>query len=292
MNSMTGFGRGQADADGFRVTATVQGWNQRNADIVFRLPEELRPLESRLRPRVAERVARGRCEVSIRVETPERGGAWRLDQAGLEELFRQAETLVASGRVDPTLALGDLMRSPFLVAAGARAGEPIVAEELVAQALDAALGEFGAMRAAEGARLAAALRNGAAGLATLVEELAARRAIVAQRLGADLAERLERLLPGAAQAVPAERLAQEIALLVERSDVEEELERLRGHLVAFEEAIGAPGANGRRLDFLAQEIQRELSTLGAKARDLELSRRVVDAKLINEQLREQIQNVE
>jgi uncharacterized protein (TIGR00255 family) len=289
---MTGFGRGQADADGFRVTATVQGWNQRNADIVFRLPEELRPLESRLRPRVAERVARGRCEVSIRVETPERSGAWRLDQAGLEELLRQAETLVASGRVDRSLALGDLLRSPYLVAAGARAGEPVVAEDLVAQALDAALAEFAAMRAAEGARLAAALRGGAAGLATLVEELAARRAVVAQRLGSDLAERLERLLPGAAQAVPSERLAQEIALLVERSDVEEELERLRGHLVAFDEAVLAPGTNGRRLDFLAQEIQRELSTLGAKARDLELSRRVVDAKLINEQLREQIQNVE
>ncbi|MGH7338049.1 MAG: endoribonuclease YicC domain-containing protein, partial [Myxococcota bacterium] len=103
---------------------------------------------------------------------------------------------------------------------------------------------------------------------------------------------LERLLPGAAHAVPPERLAQEIALLVERSDVEEELERLRGHLVAFQEAIDSPGAHGRRLDFLAQEIQRELSTLGAKARDLELTRLVVDAKLVNEQLREQIQNVE
>jgi uncharacterized protein (TIGR00255 family) len=290
VNSMTGFGRGHVDADGVRVTATVQGWNHRNADIVFRLPEELRGLESRLRPRVAERVARGRCEVSIRIETSERQGGWRLDLAGLEEIRRQTETLVAEGRLQGAVALGDLLRSPLVVVG--RSKETEIGEELVAQALGVALDEFAATRAAEGARLAAALRSGAAGLGTLVGELAARRAVVATKLGADLTERLERLLPGAAHAVPPERLAQEIALLVERSDVEEELERLRGHLVAFDDAIRAPGANGRRLDFLAQEIQRELSTLGAKARDLELTRRVVDAKLINEQLREQIQNVE
>lgn len=292
MNSMTGFGRAQCDADGMRVTATVQGWNHRNADIVFRLPDELRPSEARLRPKVAERVARGRCEVSIRVETSERAGAWRLDQAGLEELLLQAEPLVGSGRVDGAIALGDLLRSPFLVMAGARSSEPLASESVVAQALDAALSEFAAARASEGARLAAALRAGAVGLAELVEALAKRRAVVASELGSDLAERLARLLPGAAQAVPPERLAQEIALLVDRSDVEEELERLRGHLVALEDAIEAAGANGRRLDFLVQEIQRELSTLGAKARDLELTRLVIDAKLVNEQLREQIQNVE
>jgi uncharacterized protein (TIGR00255 family) len=129
-------------------------------------------------------------------------------------------------------------------------------------------------------------------LGELVDRLAERRSRAAGALEGDLRRRLDQLLPGGAQSVAPERLAQEIVLLVERSDVEEELSRLRGHLEAVHEALASSSAQGRRLDFLAQEIHRELNTLGAKARDLELTQLVVEAKVAAEQLREQIQNVE
>ena len=297
MNSMTGFGRGQVDSNGSRITATAQSWNHRHADLVFRLPDRLRGSEARLKPRVAERIQRGRCEIAVRVEESEKAGRWELDVAGLTALVDQTRDAVASGLVEPRVALGDLLRSPFVTASapGAELRDGELAPEFeadVVRAIEAALAELAAARAAEGARLETALRSGAATLRRLAGELAARREAVAGELESALRRRLDQILPGGAQSVPAERLAQEIVLLVERSDVEEELERLRGHLVAFDEALGATGAQGRRLDFLVQEIQRELSTLGAKARDLELTRLVIDAKVVNEQLREQIQNVE
>jgi len=294
---MTGFGRAQVESRGSLVSVTVQSWNHRHADFVFRLPERLRGLESKLKARVAERVQRGRCEIAVRLESEKRAGRWRLDRAGLEAVLDEAVDLLAAGRVEPRVALGELLRSPFVVsdnalAEGQSEEEATVDETALVAALDAALIELGTVRAAEGARLAAALLAGAAALARLAEGIAERRSVVAGDLEAGLRRRLDQLLPGGSQAVPAERLAQEIVLLVERSDVEEELERLRGHLAAIEETVAAGGAMGKRLDFLVQEIQRELSTLGAKARDLELTRRVIDAKVINEQLREQIQNVE
>jgi len=294
---MTGFGRAQLESNGTRVTVTVQSWNHRHADLVFRLPERLRGLESKLKARVAERVQRGRCEITVRVEGAESAGRWRLDREALESLLDQARDLVAAGRIEPKVSLGDLLRSPFVVSesVGADAGpggEESVDESALLSGLDAALAELCAVRAGEGGRLAVALRAGASGLARLASELAERRNVVAGELEAGLRRRLDQILPGGSQAVPAERLAQEVVLLVERSDVEEELERLRGHLEALEESVATDGAVGKRLDFLVQEIQRELSTLGAKARDLELTRRVIDAKVINEQLREQIQNVE
>ncbi len=294
---MTGFGRAQIESNGTRISVTMQSWNHRHADLVFRLPERLRGLESKLKARVAEGVQRGRCEIAVRVEGGGSVGRWRLDREGLEALLDQAGELVASGRVESRMGLGDLLRSPFVVAeSGTSEGEPEaegrVDEAALMSALDSALVELAGVRAAEGARLAIALRSGATALGRVADDLAERRAVVASELESGLRRRLDQILPGGAQAVPAERLAQEIVLLVERSDVEEELERLRGHLAAFEETVAAGGAMGKRLDFLVQEIQRELSTLGAKARDLELTRRVIDAKVINEQLREQIQNVE
>jgi uncharacterized protein (TIGR00255 family) len=294
---MTGFGRAQAEHRGVRIAVTAQSVNHRYADFVFRLPERLRALEADLRPRVAERIARGRCEIAVRIEEGARADRFRLDRAALARFLDDARELAALGPVEPRLTLGDLLRSPFVVADGEIAGEADGAEraaeeEAVAAALDAALAELAASRAAEGERLAAALGAGAARLERLVVALAERRAAAAAERAASLRRRLDQLLPGGAEAVPAERLAQELVLLAERSDVEEELERLRGHLAAFAEALGGEGAAGKRLDFLVQEIQRELGTLGAKARDLALTRLVVDAKVVTEQLREQIQNVE
>jgi uncharacterized protein (TIGR00255 family) len=290
---MTGFGRGASAPEGPRVVATAQGWNHRFADIQLRLPEELRGLEGDLRNRVAALVGRGRCEVVIRFEDPRAAAAPRaIDREALARFLADAGELVAEGRVAPGFTLGDLARSPFVVAAGAVAAAE---EELAARAraaLAEALDGFDAARAAEGARLADSLHRLLDALARLVDEIAVQRDGLAEKLRDALTRRLAAVLPGGSDALPPERLAQEVVLLVDRHDVHEELERLRGHIAGFREAMSGSGPHGRKLDFLVQEILRELNTLGSKSRDLGTTRSVVEAKVVNEQLRELVQNVE
>ena len=116
MNSMTGFGRAECDLSGVRVSVTAQSWNHRNADLVFRLPERLRGLEAKLRPAVLERIRRGRCEIAVRMESAEGAAGWRLDRAGLESVVEQARELIANERIERRVSIGDLLRSPFVVA--------------------------------------------------------------------------------------------------------------------------------------------------------------------------------
>jgi uncharacterized protein (TIGR00255 family) len=290
---MTGFGAAAAGAEGRRVLITVQGWNHRNADLVFRLPEELRPLESELRELVRRRVQRGRCEIGVRFESGGAGSAGRrLDRDGVERFLAEAAELVASGRVEPRWTLGDLSRSPFLVASQPAAEAEEETHAAVRSALAAALDGFDAARRNEGERAARNLLDALAELDALVARIAARRDSGAAEAEARIRARLDELLPGGSAAVPAERLAQEIVLLADRSDVREELERLAAHLASFREMAAEPGPHGRRLEFLVQEILRELNTLGSKSRDLETTRWIVEAKVVNERMREQIQNVE
>jgi uncharacterized protein (TIGR00255 family) len=290
---MTGFGRGASAPDGARALVTVQGWNHRFADIVLRLPDELRAVESELRNRVAARVSRGRCEVVVRLEDPRATAAGRaIDREALTRFLADSADLVGWGRIDGRITLGDLARSPFLVAA---AGTAETGPELAAQvtsALDVAVEEYDAARIAEGGRLEQSISRLLDALVVLVERIATQREGLGERLREGLARRIEAVLPGGAEALPPERLAQEIALLVDRYDVHEELERLRGHVAGFRDAVAAPGPHGRKLDFLVQEILRELNTLGSKSRDLDVTRSVVEAKVLNEQLRELVQNVE
>lgn len=293
MKSMTGFGRGVAGDEGRRVVVTVQGWNHRNADLVFRLPEAMRPLEAGLRERVRRQVERGRCEISVRLEAANGGaGVRRLDREGLARFLADSADLVASGTIERRWTLGDLARSPFVIAQ-AEAEEPDTwASSVAGDALAVALEAFDAARCAEGARLAAHLCASLAELRELVEKVAERRDRGTARIETQLRERLDEILPGGSAGLPPERLAQEIVLLADRSDVREELERLRGHFTALAGIFDEAGPHGRRLEFLVQEVLRELNTLGSKSRDLETTRWVVEAKVVNERMREQIQNVE
>ncbi|HSM14998.1 MAG TPA: YicC/YloC family endoribonuclease [Thermoanaerobaculia bacterium] len=291
---MTGFAESGQENGRRRIEVVAQGWNHRNLDIVLRLPEELRSREAELRERIARLVRRGRCDLSIRVQTIDPGGARPLvDPNAVRRLHDQVRDLVEEGKVIPTLTLGDLLRSSAALGpdSGAVAwedGDLAVLENAVGEALAG----FARARALEGARLASILEQGRRELLDLVDRLEARRAAVVELQGAAWRSRLEEILANGPDGIPGDRVAQEVAILIERGDVREELDRLRAHLDHFAQAAGGDGAVGKRLDFLAQEILRELNTLGAKSRDSELTRLVVEAKVICEQLREQIQNVE
>jgi len=293
IRSMTGFGRGSAgEGDGGWVV-TVQGWNHRHADLQIRLPDDWRELETELRARAQARVARGRCEVQFR-----RAGAaaepvtWQLDQGAVLAFLAQVEPFTASGAVDARLTAGDLARSPFLVRS--ESPPPVAEAERAAllAAFDAALTAFDVEREREGRELAASLRSAHAELVAIVAELRGRRVDWTRALAERVRQRVAELLPGGGGELPPERLAQEVVLLADRSDVAEELDRLESHLRAYDEVVTGAGPHGRRLDFWSQEVLRELNTLGAKSRDAEVTRFVVEAKVVNERFREQAQNVE
>lgn len=294
MRSMTGFAQVAGEIAERRVEVSVQAVNHRNLDLVFRLPEELRPLESELRRRVTDQVARGRCEVSVRWQpVAPRPPRIRISAEAVRAVRESARELVDHGLIEDRLTLGELLRLPQLIEVDAA---PVdwddAARQRLIELFDGTLVAFDAARSAEGARLGTALERLRGELSSHAEELARRRDQIAGRIESTLRARLDDLLPGGSAAVPPERLAQEIVLLAERSDVREELDRLRAHLDHFAQVAADHGPVGKRLEFLTQEIQRELNTLGAKSRDAETTRRVVDAKVACEQLREQIQNVE
>lgn len=293
IRSMTGFGRAAAGEGAAAWVVTVQGWNHRHADLQIRLPEEWRELEAELRAKAQERVARGRCEVQFRKAsaTAEAAG-WRLDQGALLAFLAEIEPFTSGGPVDPQLSAGDLARSPFLVRAEPTPASPDEERAALLAAFDAALTAFDAERRREGRDLEASLRASHAELERIASELRARRVDWTRGLEARVRLRLDELLPGGAAELPPERLAQEVVLLADRSDVAEELDRLESHLRAYDEVVSGAGPHGRRLDFWSQEVLRELNTLGAKSRDAEITRWVVEAKVANERFREQVQNVE
>jgi|CXWL01.1.fsa_nt_gi uncharacterized protein (TIGR00255 family) len=298
MRSMTGFGQATADNGRWRVDVTLRGVNGRFLDLVIRLPDELRGSEPALRERLSGVLSRGRVEMAVGCAPAAAAlrAPWQPDIGALTALRSTAVDLQTRGLLDDVrLGLADLLAARDLLRPSAPAATPAAWEEAdgaqLTSAVDDALAGFLVHREREGAALAAVLAARLDDLVALQQVLSARRPAAQADLLGNLRRRLAELLGDVD--LPAERLAQEVALLTDRSDVSEELDRLAAHLEHFRELL-VPGsaAVGKRLDFLTQEIHRELNTLGSKCRDLAMGRAVLDAKLACEQLREQVQNVE
>jgi uncharacterized protein (TIGR00255 family) len=258
----------------------------------MRLPEALRSRDAELRERIGARVGRGRVELSVEFAGgPVAAAGVPLDLDAARAWAGALRPLVEEGIVAGPLRAADLLRLPGVL--GSAPPETAWGEEeagLLDRLLAAALDQMIGARTFEGERICAVLDRGLAELAGHVGRLEARRSAVAGGLAAMLRTRIAELVGEAS--LPEERIAQEAALLADRSDVREEIDRLRAHAEQFAALSREAGPVGRRLDFLVQEIFRELNTLGAKARDAEMARHVVEAKAVCEQLREQIQNVE
>lgn len=288
MKSMTGFGRGECVSRGTRYSVEIGTVNRRNAEIVFNLPRELAPLENPLREIVAPAVARGRATVTASVSSGARDRPL-LDPALFRRLHRELAAVQRSLKIPGAPSLADLTR---LYAGTAREAGSSHAPDAaaLARAARSALRSLEAMRSKEGAHLARELRRL---LDRFAAEIAAIRKLapsVTAKHRAAMRDRLAALDP--AFAAEDERLARELALFADRSDITEELSRLDSHLAQFRSGLSAREANGRSLDFLAQEMFRECNTIGSKANSAAVTRRVVAAKTELERLREQVQNVE
>jgi uncharacterized protein (TIGR00255 family) len=289
---MTGYGEATGENARHAVSVSLKAVNHRFLDLQLRLGDELRVSEGPLRDLLGKEISRGRLEARVDVRpVTQREATVQVHLGVVRAAHAAVHQLVEAGLVESGLTGGDLLRLPeaFRVELPAEEWEPEDGE-LLLRVVREAVAQLVAGRETEGASLAAILEERVRGLDEVVVKLDGLRSGVREDLAAALRRRLDELLGG--QAIDPARLAQEVALLVDRSDVSEEIDRLRSHLEHFRGVTREPGPTGKRLDFLTQEIFRELNTLGSKCRNAEMTRAVLDGKVLCEQLREQVQNVE
>jgi uncharacterized protein (TIGR00255 family) len=293
---MTGIGEAVEQSGPQRVTVTARSVNHRHLDVAMRLRGPYRGLEPALRAVLVAEVRRGRVELGVEIETTVAAGTVEVCDDTADALQRAARRWRRLGLVASELSAGELMSAARV--SPPEAGSPVMGaaeKALAVRVCRRALAALVAEREREGRVLEQALRGHLRELRASVQALAGRREEVVDEAQSELEKRVRSLLEkqGASDALlDPLRIVQEVALLIERSDTAEELERLSGHLDGFEAAMAEEGAIGRRLDFLTQEIQRELNTIGSKCRDLAMQRAVVEGKVACDQLREQVQNIE
>ena len=293
MKSMTGYGRGESARDGFKITAELSAVNRRQTEISVNLPRELEMLETPVRDAINHHIARGRVTARISIHTAEGKQSARahinlpLARAYTTELNRLAKQLKLADKV----TLDQLVRAPGVF----QSDEELVSADdlwpVVDKALKQALAALVKMREREGANLSQDLAARTGIMRQCTVRIQKQAPQTAERYRQQLIERIRNA--GLESPAPDdERLLKEIVLFADRSDISEELTRLQSHFQQFEDCRKSKEPVGRTLDFLAQEINREINTIGSKANDALISREVVTLKAELEKFREQAQNVE
>jgi uncharacterized protein (TIGR00255 family) len=290
---MTGYGRGECSQDGFKITVELSSVNRKQAEIAVTLPRELELLEGQMRDVIHRAVARGRvtARVSIHTGRGRNSARMHLNTELARAYAKELSALARQLKLKDDVTLDQLVRAPGVF----QTDEELAGEEdfwpAVETALNKALAALLKMRAREGAHLAKDLTHRIGVMRAAVDEVKKNAPQVAERYRTALLERikaagLENIMPDD------ERLLKEVVLFADRSDISEELTRLQSHFQQFDELTKSKEPVGRTLDFLAQEINREINTIGSKANDVIISRAVVTLKAELEKFREQAMNVE
>lgn len=289
MRSMTGFGRGSASADGWELGLQVSAVNRRTLEVVFAAPREWQLFEPEVAAAVRARATRGRVQVALEVRGEAVAGlAW--DDGTVEAVLDRLAVLAARRGV-PFTVTPELLLAVVQASRSERSMlDPEKALALLRPALAAALDDFSAAREREGETLARDFLHRCDRLAGLVERIATRTKAATHHYRERLLTRLRQA--GLDLDLDDERVLKEIALFADRIDISEEITRLRSHLEHLRQLVASADPVGRKMDFLLQEIAREIHTIGSKANDLEAARDVIEFKNELERIREQAQNVE
>ena len=287
LRSMTAFARIESQHEPGGIQWEIRSVNHRYLDVNLRLPEDLRRLDPRVRERIGARLNRGKVDCTLRVlANPAATGGLAVDgdlAARVAQAARSvAELLPEAAPINPV----DVLRWPGVVQAPAP--DPELMESLVLGELDRALADLVGMREREGARIETVIRDRLDELETEVSRVRDVLPAIVRGFG----ERMRTRLAEVDATLDEGRVEQELALVAQRMDVAEELDRLEAHVHEIRAALGRSEPAGRRLDFLMQELNREANTLGSKSAAVTTSRASVDLKVLIEQMREQIQNVE
>ena len=286
IRSMTGFARRERQFPWGLLAWELKTVNHRFLEIGCRLPEEFRVAEADFRQTIAGAVRRGKVECSLHFRPAVLAASLEVDADLLASLTLRAQQVAAQAGGSARIDVIEVLRWPGVVRESSRDSTPLIAAAHLL--LGEALVELTRFRDSEGDRLRDALEQRCAGLKDFAARVEERLPEVRARMRAKLLERVAQLVAEVDQ----ERLEQELAILAQRLDVDEELDRLRGHVEEVRKTFGGQEPAGRRLDFLMQELNREANTLSSKSQDIETTRAAVDMKVLIEQMREQVQNIE
>jgi uncharacterized protein (TIGR00255 family) len=284
---MTGYAAASADSPRGRLSLELRSVNARFLDVQFRVAEELRTLEPALREMVTAQVSRGKVDCRLFLNEAGAGAVPRgLNAAALSQLKELSDQARRAFPDAPTLRIADVLRWPGVIAEAPADEDAMrrIATQICARALD----DLVASRTREGAKLAAIVLERVSAMRGQVEQAAPLVPLSVAAYQAKIAERLREAIGSADE----DRVRAEIALFAAKSDVDEELGRLRAHLDEVERVLSRGGAAGKRLDFIAQELNREANTLASKAASQALAECALELKLLVEQVREQVQNIE
>ncbi len=289
--SMTGFGAAHRHADGVATEVEVRTINNRYFKLSLRMTEGLNALEPSIEATVRETLKRGTIQVNIRV-SQDSAHAFQINAEALGSYRKQLDLLTQEWGMVQAFSLDALLPLPGVVEESAGAGDPQELWPHVEATLRDALEQAQEMREREGAAMARDLESNIAEIRKHLGEIEARAPQVLQDYRQRITDRVNQHLAGMDAKLTEADLAREIAIFSDRSDIGEEVVRLRSHLEQFERATGLPEAAGRKLDFITQEMFRETNTIGSKANDAEIAISVVEIKGAIERIREMVQNVE
>ncbi|RQO70872.1 YicC family protein [Aquitalea sp. FJL05] len=285
--SMTGFASISRDFPGGLLSLEVRAVNHRYLDVQMRLPEELRVIEPQLREMVSSRVTRGKLECRVGLNQLETDTTTlELNAQALDSLLQVAAQVEQRAPQAKGLSVGELLRWPGILKSNSL--PPEVLQQLCLQSLATALEDFNASRGREGEKLKLILQERVTSMETIIAGIKPKLPLILEAYMNKLSGRLQEALGN----VEDDRIKQEFALFAQKIDVDEELSRLTTHLSEVKRILKTGGQTGKRLDFLMQELNREANTLGSKSVSTETTQASVELKVLIEQMREQIQNIE
>jgi uncharacterized protein (TIGR00255 family) len=288
---MTGFGEARRQDERCTILVEVRSVNNRHFKLSSRISETHAMIEPDVERLVREKVRRGTVQVNLRIDRPRRSEDYRVNVVALASYRDQIQSLQEfdHGPVDPV----HLLMLPGVVEES-QAGDEVLDPDWpeIAMVVRAALERLEETRASEGRAMAAELTSLCRGIGVELNAIAERGPQVVRDIQKRMSERIQALLHDNGLTVGPNDLVREIAILADRSDISEEIVRLRAHLAQFDAAITEAESSGRKLEFVAQEMGREINTIGSKANDVEISRSVVEVKALLEKIRELVQNVE
>ena len=290
---MTGHGEAHRHEDGLSIAVEVRTVNNRYFKLSLRITEGYNPLEPHLEALVRQHVRRGTVQVNLRIDREPKADDYRLNEAVLAGYLQQLESVLGGPVTREGAHLVPLLALPGVIKEPTAEYETIEAQwPRIESVLSEALGRLTQMRVEEGRSMAADLASNARTIAGELAHVEARGPQVVEAYRSRLTERLNKLLADVGVRIETADVVREVGVFAERSDISEEIVRLKSHLEQFDAVMASEESQGRKLEFLTQEMFRETNTIGSKANDAEIARHVIEIKTAIERMREMIQNVE
>ena len=292
LKSMTGYGKGERSNNDFKIKAELKSVNHRYLDITVKLPRYLIYLEESIKKLVKERLGRGKVDVFINLDFESLSSLEVKVDIPLAMSFKQAlSDLKEQLQLDDSIRLGNILSIPDVIRTEKRDLDEASVWETLKGALESALDQISSMREAEGLQLKLDMLAKLNVIEGIVEEVKSRSPLVVEEYKKKLNDRVQSLLEDPS-VIYQDRLALEVAIYADKSSIDEELTRMNSHIGQFRAIVDEEGAVGRKLDFLIQEFNREVNTMGSKSSDSIIVNKVVELKSEIEKIREQVQNIE